>query len=566
MSARLPVELFPVGGVGEFGRNLLSVRCGDDAILIDAGAMFPDGDADLGVDRVLPDFGALDGRGRILAAILTHGHEDHVGAVPWLLRRHPVPVHATAYTRALVRRRLAEHDGADARLLAPLPEGDATLEIGPFRIRAIEVAHSIPQTRMLAIEAGGARILHSADFKLASGLPGEERTDEERLRALGEEGVDLLLVDSTNAGVPGRTPPESVARDGLRRATREAPGAVLVTTFSSHVRRVEALGDIARETGRRVALLGASLRAQVDAAEQLGLIRFPAGTRVHADELARLPRRRILAVAAGTQAEPRSALSRIAEDRHPSFHVEEGDRLLHAARVIPGNERAVGRLHDRLRRFGVEVFLPGEHPIHVSGHPAADDVAELLAWVRPRFVLPVHGEPAQLAAARAVARDSGLAPPQVLDARNGDTVIVDGDRTRVVPGPAPGALHVDAQGELVPWPVLSDRRWLAHEGVVVAVVPALLADGRPAGEPRVESRGFAPGDGEPGARLIHGAKQVIVDSLSGAPRAVRNDREAAEETVRDALRRYLRRETGRRPAIVAIVATDTDGSEDDATT
>ena len=547
--AVLDLEILPIGGLGEFGMNMMLYRHGDDGVIIDAGLMFAD-EPHFGLDRILPDFDLLEDCPRLHGLILTHGHEDHIGAVGDLLKRCRLPIYGTPYTRALVQRRLSETALEQRPAMHDLPEDAARIELGPFAVSTVRVAHSIPQTRMICLEVAGHRLLHTGDFKLTGDLNGGETTDREALERLGQSGIDLLLVDSTNANREGVTPGESEALAGIDACVAEAGSTVFVCTFASHVRRVEGIGRIASRHGRRLALAGASLRTQVGIAEQLGIVRFPPGVPIAVEAIESVSPQERLVVVAGTQGEASSTMSRLAEDQHRLLRLESGDRLLHAARMIPGNEARIGRMLDQARRLGVEVMTARDRPIHVSGHPARDELRQLLEWTRPRCVLPIHGEFHQMEAVRQLCADMGFSSEQALVANSGDRIRLHGERLRVEPGPPPRSGLVDEQRMPISLDLLQERRQMAHSGVVCAAI-ALDQQGRAAAI-ELTTRGLF-GPSRSRDSLIEGAKTVIVEALHDARRRGDVEPEALEDLLFRTLRRYFRRETQRQPLLVPVV-------------
>jgi len=379
------LEIVPLGGLGEFGRNLLWLRCEGSSLLIDVGVSFPD-EAFPGIDRIAPDMAALAGE-RIDAVLLTHGHEDHIGALPLLREWCAAPVYGFPFTLALARRRL-EEAGLPRQGLHEAPERE-TLRAGAFAFQFFRVSHSVPDSAAILVEAGGWRLLHSGDFKLDPDPPDGERTDRDGIAAAVQGGVDLALVDSTNAERPGRALSERVAGEGLARVFAGAPGRIILTTFSSHVARISQAVQTAIAARRRVGLLGRSMVTVAEIAERSSRFSLPAGIRLAPAELARQPRDRLLCVTSGSQGEPFSALYRLALDEHMDLKLDPGDLVVFSARTIPGHERSVNRVTDHLVRRGARVVRDADPPVHVSGHAHRDDIADWLALVRPRAVLPV---------------------------------------------------------------------------------------------------------------------------------------------------------------------------------
>ena len=537
------LEIVPLGGLGEFGRNLLWLKCGGSSVLVDVGVSFPD-ETFPGVDRIAPDMAALRNE-RIEAVLLTHGHEDHIGALPLLREWCPAPVYGLPFTLALARRRLEEAE-LSRELLVVAPER-APLTAGPFTFRYFRVSHSIPDSAAILIEAGGWRLLHSGDFKLDPDPPDGERTDRDGLAEAVAGGIDLALVDSTNAERPGRAASERLAGEGLARVFAGASGRIVLTTFSSHVARIRQASEIAIAARRRIGLLGRSMVTVAEIAERLDRFRLPAGVRVAPGDLARQPPDRLLCVASGSQGEPFSALYRLALDEHADLKVEPGDLVVFSARTIPGHERSVNRVTDHLVRRGARVVREADPPVHVSGHAHRDDIADWLSLARPRAVLPIHGERRMLAAAAEAARDTGVPPDRVYLLDNGDRLTLSREGTRVEPAAVPsGRVYYDERTELVDAAVVRDRRHLSEEGFVV-----VLVDADPSSDDvAVVSRGVAADERELSEEVRRAARAV----LARATAEEREDFEWLRAEIAIAAKRACRRTFDIRPVIVPVVA------------
>jgi ribonuclease J len=543
------LEVVPLGGLGEFGMNLMVYRYGAACVVVDAGMMFP-GAEHLGVDVVIPNLSFLDVCGDLRGVILTHGHEDHIGALPYLLARHEVPVFGTPYTLGLVRDRLSEHDPALARLLHPLPVGGPPLHLGPFQVSALPVTHSIPHSVLLVLRTPVGTVVHTGDYKLDPAPPDGWATDLAPLAALGAEGVLAVFGDSTNADRPGLTPGEASVRPAFDALVAAAPRRVLVTIFSSNVHRMQLLCDIAQRHGRRVCFVGSSMIAHAAVAERLGLLTVPAGLRVDPDTAMNLPPERTLLLVTGSQGEPNSALARIAVGKHREVQVEEGDRVIHAARAIPGSEKAIGRMVNHLMRRGAEVVDETQAPVHVSGHAAADELRLVLHLLRPRFLVPVHGEFRQLAAHARLARESGADGVHPVLADTGDVVALSPGECRVVDRVPVGQVFLDATSEEVDFQLLRERKQIAGDGLVVPVVAVSPAGMDAPGRIEIVSRGFLLEDGN---GLFHEAKQVLADSIATATAEERGDEGLLKARLQTDLKRFLRRRTQRRPLIIPVI-------------
>jgi ribonuclease J len=537
------VEIVPLGGLGEFGKNLLWLRCRDSNILVDVGVSFPD-ETFPGIDRIAPDLSALANR-TLDAVLLTHGHEDHLGALPLLRERSLAPVYGFAFTLALARRRL-EEAGAPLENLVEARPAERILA-GEFAFTFFRVSHSVPDSAAILIEAGGQRIFHSGDFKLDSDPPDGETTDREGIAAAAAGGVDLALVDSTNAERPGRALSERVAGRGLDAAFATAPHRIVLTTFSSHVARISQSIESAQRLSRRVAFLGRSMRTVSEIALRLRRLSLPSGMVVAPAELAGFPAERLVCLTSGSQGEAYSALYRLALDEHADLRLSAGDLVIFSARTIPGHERSVNRVTDHLVRRGARVLRESDPPVHVSGHAHREDIAEWLRLVHPRAVLPVHGERRMLVAAADIAREVGVAGDRIVLLDNGDRLSLSAGALEVEPGAVPaGRVFLDARPELVEAAVVRDRRQLAEEGFIVVFLP----DDPKSGDITVVSRGVAPA-GEEVAEEVRRAVRAV---LAGATPEERSDPEWVRAEVSLAAKRECRRAFDIRPVIVPVVA------------
>jgi len=543
------LEIIPLGGLGEFGMNMMLYRWGSDCLLVDAGMMFP-GSEHLGVDVVIPDLDFLDSCGTIHAVVLTHGHEDHIGALPFVLARHDVPVYATPYTRGVSARRLREHRLGGEQRIDLLPEGRERLDIGPYRVSTVEVAHSIPQAVMLVLETPLGTVVHTADFKLDTDPPTGPGTDLERLAEVGRNGVRVLLSDSTNADRPGVTPGERSVGPGLDARIGPATGRVLVTTFSSNIQRIQQLIDCAERHGRKVALIGTSIRAQCEVAETLGLLRIPAGIRYDPSSSDVAPEQAMLIVT-GSQGEPMSALARIALDNHRDVRVEPGDLVIHSARIIPGNETSINRMFNHLLRRGAEVVTAADAPVHVSGHPSREELRQLIELLRPRHLIPIHGEYRQLLAHARLGLECGLAERDVVLADSGDVLSLDDNGCRVTGRIDVGQVFIDAALDEVDPSTIQDRKRAAYEGTVVAVVAVDRGDGSLRRPPELVARGLASEDDQ--TTILEDAARALRVGLARATAEERADEGALRARIHRDLKRHFRRRVQRRPMIIPVI-------------
>ncbi len=547
MSAAPVLRVIPLGGLGEIGLNLLVLECADTAIAIDCGVMFPD-EQMLGVDVAIPDVSYLRALGpRFRAIFLTHGHEDHIGALPHVLSELPVPVYGTPLTLGFVRERLRE-----SRLGAALaPYGPEPCHVGPFVVEPFAVTHSIPDSVGLAIRTPVGTVVHTGDFKLDQTPLDGRRPDLGRLAELGAAGVLLLLSDSTNAEHPGFTPSERTVGVQFERIFREAAGRVLVTTFSSHIHRMQQVIDLAARFGRRVALIGRSLVAHAGVARDLGLLRIPEGTLVDPGVARALPPREIAYLTAGSQAEAASALVRIAMDAHKQVALEPGDTVVLSSRIIPGNERAIASLVNHLYRRGAVVYYDRIAPVHVSGHAAQEELKLVLNLVRPRHFVPVHGEYRHLVRHLRLATEVGIHAERCHLLEDGDVLELDAAGARRGERVTAGRVFVDGKGiGDVEDVVLRDRRHLSEDGFVLAVLAIAQQSGEIVAGPDLVSRGVIAE--EASAEVLDGARDAVLSALAAVNPESRTDPAEVKDEVRRALKRYFKR-LARRPVILPFV-------------
>jgi ribonuclease J len=544
-----PVRIIPLGGLGEIGMNCMAVECDGRIAVVDCGIMFPN--EPLGVDVIAPDLTWLrERRAQVGAVFLTHGHEDHLGALPFLLRDVPVPVYGTRFTLALLRPRLEEAGvTADLREVAPgdvRPAGDAS----PLSAEFFSVTHSIPDACGLALATPQGTLLHSGDFKIDARPVAGPGMDLARVEALGRAGVRLLLSDSTNAERAGTSLSESEVGPALERVFERARGRVLVACFASNVHRIQQVANAARAFGRRLALLGRSMEANVRLARELGYLDLPAWMPVGFPEARDLPPRELCVLTTGTQGERRSALARLARGEHPDLAVAPGDLVVLSSRFIPGNEVAVGQVVNDLCRRGAEVAYEGLAPLHVSGHAQETEQRRLIALARPAHFVPIHGEFRHLArhaahaAAEGVPRRDVLVDGQVLELADGAARVLDGE----VPV---GRVYTDRDqllGADIGALVVKDRRLLAEAGLVIVVLAVERTSGAVVRGPELFAKGVA---GFTGAdEAIRGEALRALEELSPTARA---DVAEVQETLRAAVGRWFRREVGRRPSVLPVV-------------
>jgi ribonuclease J len=543
-------RLIPLGGLGEVGKNMMVVESDEGIVVIDAGLSFPR-DEHLGVDLVLPDFSYLREReDAIRAVVITHGHEDHTGSLPFLLREVRVPeVWATKLTLGLVQSKLDEHGLLRATELVEIdPEGDP-VRVGPYTAEFVRMAHSIPDAVAVVLETPGGRLVHTGDYKIDHTPVDGFRTDLGKLADLGNRGVDILLGDSTNAERLGVTQSERTVGEVFRQIIPQRNGRILIASFASNVHRVQQAIDVAVEDGRKVCLIGRSLRKNVNIARNLGYLDVPEDILVKPDVLPDLPPDETMILCTGSQGEPMSALTRMAYHDHPFVAVEEGDTVIISAKPVPGNELRVHDTINRLARSGAEVLHQEIAPVHVSGHGHAEELRTILAVLRPRTVMPIHGEFRMLAAHGRLASDAGIDSEHIVLAENGSVVELADGRARVVDSIETGQTFVDGMGVGdVKDVALRDRRHLSEDGVLIVVVTVGSQNGREITAPEVIARGFA----EPGP-LLEEARDEAERTLEGLLAQDVTELKLLQEHIHDAVGSLIRERTGRRPMILPVV-------------
>jgi ribonuclease J len=544
------LRITPLGGLGEVGKNLMVYELGDELVVVDAGLAFPR-DEHLGVDLVLPDFTYLrEHRGRIRAVLLTHAHEDHVGALPYLLREVTVPeVWGTRLTLGLLQSKLDEHGLLHAAELKEAVPEDGAVQIGSFRAEFVRMAHSVPDTVAIVLEAGGLRVVHTGDYKLDHTPVDGLRTDVGRLAEIGNRGVDLMLGDSTNAERPGVTGSERLVGEAFRQIIPVREGRVLVASFASNVHRMQQAIDVAVETGRKVCVIGRSMRKNVNIARNLGYLEASEDTFIRPPELEELAPHEAMILCTGSQGEPMSALTRIAYNDHPAVTIERGDTVILSAKPVPGNELRVHDTINRLAKSGAEVLHQEIAPVHVSGHGNSEEIRTILGLVRPKAVMPVHGEFRMLAAHAKLAREAGVSAGSIVLAENGTVVELDERGPRVVDTVETGVTFVDGLGVGdVRDVALRDRRHLSEHGVLIVVATIGTNGARPATAPELITRGF--GETEPLVAEMRGeAAKVLEDCLEQDITEIK----LLQEHLHDSLAQLVYDRTGRRPMILPVI-------------
>jgi ribonuclease J len=544
------LRIIPLGGVGEVGKNMTVYDLDGEIIVVDAGLAFPR-DEHLGVDLILPEMTYLaQRRDRVRAVILTHAHEDHVGALPYLLREVRVPeVWATRLTLGLAQSKLDEHGLLQAAELREAQPERGPVEIGPFRVEFVRVAHSVPDSVALSIETSAGRVLHTGDWKLDHTPVDGLRTDVGRLAELGNRGIDLLLGDSTNAERPGVTGSERLVGEAFRQIIPSREGRVLVASFASNVHRMQQAIDVAVQTDRKVAVVGRSMRKNLNIARSLGYVDMPEESLIRPNELEEYRPHEVLVLCTGSQGEPMSALTRIAYHDHPAVSVDRGDTVIISAKPVPGNELRVHDSINQLAKAGAEVLHQEIAPVHVSGHAYAEELRTMLALVRPKAVMPVHGEFRMLAAHARLAKESGVPADSIVLAENGSVVELGPRGARVIDRVETGVTFVDGLGVGdVQDVALRDRRHLSEDGVLIIVATVGGSDGVPTSRPELIARGLS----EPGPLLeeMQGeADRVLRELLQGNVKEIK----LLQEHIHDSIAQLIYDRTGRRPMILPVI-------------
>jgi ribonuclease J len=545
------VRLIPLGGLGEIGLNMMLIESGDDVIAVDCGLMFPD-DEMPGIDYVIPDFSyLLAKREQVRGVILTHAHEDHIGALPYLLQVLDVPVYGPRMALALAGERLREHGLLERARLHPV-EPRRAFELGAFHVEPIRVTHSVVDGLGYGIGTPVGTLVHTGDFKLDASPIDGERSDYHRLAELGERGVLCLMSDSTNVDRPGTTPSERAVGRALAERFRGAPGRIILATFASHIHRIQQVLDLADRFGRKVALLGRSMETNVRLASELGYLRVPEGCVVPLEALAGLPRYRQVILSTGSQGEPNSALALMAAEEHKDVRVAEGDLAILSARVIPGHERTITRVVNQLLRLGAEVLWEPVAFVHVSGHASQDELRLMLNLVRPSFFVPIHGEYRHLLAHGRLARDVGLPDERVLVIEDGQGVELTKTTARVLQRFPVGRVLVDGKGiGDVGTVVLRDRQLLAQDGMVVVVVTVDRGTGEIVAGPEIASRGWVYERESEG--VLEEAKTVLREALAARTGEEPLAREVLVSLLRGTLRRFINQRYERKPIVLPMV-------------
>ena len=544
------LQIIPLGGLGEIGKNMTVIRYEDEILLIDSGLMFPEEDM-LGIDLVIPDITyLLENRDKIKAIVLTHGHEDHIGALPYVLKQISVPAYGTRLTLGILEGRLKEN-GVDSSMLHPVMQGDI-INVGCFSVGFIRVNHSIPDAVGLSIKTPLGMIVHTGDFKLDYTPIDGKMTDFRRFSELGNKGVLVMMADSTNSEREGHTPSERTVGAAFDKAFHNCRSRIIVATFSSNVHRIQQVIDTAVRYKRKVAVLGRSMVNVVNISLELGYINAPEGTIVDIDEIGNYPMSRIVIITTGSQGEPMSALTRMSMSDHRKVGIVPGDTVIISATPIPGNEKLVAKTIDNLLKLGANVIYGRNKGIHVSGHASQEELKLMHNLVRPKFFIPVHGEYHHLVQHAKLARELGMPKDHIFIAENGSVLEFTKDKGAIVGKVQAGMVMVDGLGVGdVGNIVLRDRRQLSQDGILIVVVTMDRATSRVVAGPDIVSRGFV--YVRESEALMDEAKARVEQALEKCAEEKITEWSTIKSHVRDALGRYLFDKTRRRPMILPII-------------
>jgi len=544
------LAIIPLGGMGEIGKNMTVVRYGEDILLIDCGLMFPEEEM-LGIDVVIPDITyLLENRDCVRGIVLTHGHEDHIGALPFVLKQLKVPVYGTRLTLGLLQGKLKEHGIGDIHLQVVKPRD--TVHVGPFRVEFIRVSHSIPDAVAIAVHTPAGVIVHTGDFKIDQTPVDGQVTDFYRLAQLGEKGVLVLMSDSTNVERPGYTMSERVVGATFDETFRQAKERIIVATFASNVHRLQQAIATARRYDRKVAVVGRSMVNVLGVAQELGYIDVPDGTLIELDEANRLPKNKVVLLSTGSQGEPMSALTRMAMGDHRQVEIMPGDTIIISATPIPGNEKLVARIIDQLFKQGAHVIYEAVSGIHVSGHPSQEELKLMINLVRPRFFVPVHGEHRMLIKHAELARSMGIPAERIFVLENGHVLEFNRKGGRIAGRVTAGRVLVDGLGVGdVGNIVLRDRKQLSQDGILIVVVTIDRESGQVIAGPDIVSRGFV--YVRESEQLMEEAREKVKCALVKCTGNGVSEWATIKSQVRDALGKFLFEKTRRRPMILPII-------------
>ena len=546
------LEIIPLGGIGEFGMNCTLLRFGDEMLVLDAGMGFPE-ESTYGVDVCIPDFEILEEyRDDITAIVLTHGHEDHIGALPYILKKFNVPVYASHFTLGLAESKLHEHGLLNDVLLHRVDPRDV-VTIGSFTVEFIRASHSLVDCFHLAIKTPVGTIIHTGDYKVDETPVIGEAIDLRTLRRYGQEGVLALLSDSTNATVPGRTPSERAVIPAFEEIFAEAKARIIVAAFSSSIHRIQIVLDCAQKFDRKVCVMGRSMLKNVEIADRLGYLDIPDGLLIGANETKHYPDNEIVFLLTGSQAEPRAALYQMATQIYKGLTIEESDTVVLSARIIPGNERAISKLIGFIYKRGANIIEEKRRLIHVSGHASQEDIRIMTEAVRPKFVVPIHGEYRMLFRHKEFVKNHlGYSEDRIVLIENGDVLELDGERASIVGKREIKRTFIDDSGfEEIEYETVRERKKMAYEGMITLVMVINGQTGELEAPPQIVAhgvRGFESTNG-----FTKEAQQIVAASVAGASRQTFEDETLLKEHVRVELKRFIQKQTGARPVIVPVI-------------
>ncbi len=548
------LQVVPLGGLGEFGMNCMAIRWGDHIIVVDAGLMFPEAEL-LGVDIVVPDITYLiENRQHVRAIVLTHGHEDHIGALPWFLSELNVPVYGTEFTLAYVEGKLEEHGQLDDAVLNEIKAGER-FKIGPFTINPIQVTHSLVDCVALAIHTPIGTLIHTGDFKVDPTPTDNRLFDLHSFAEYGKEGVLALFQDSTNVERRGYTPSERAVRARFQEIFARAERRLFISCFSSSVHRIKLAIEEAFQNGRKVSLVGRSMMESTEIAQDFGYIDVPEGLLIHPAQIRDLPPDKVCVLISGTQGEPMSALSRAAVDNHKHARIQSGDTVVLSSRIIPGNEKAIFRVVDHLFRRDAHVIYDdgSSPPVHVSGHASQEELKLIINLVKPRYFIPIHGEYRQLKLHAEMAGAMHGSVGKVMMIESGDVLEFDELGARKAERIAVGRVCIDSNsmGDVVEDLVIRDRRHLSEDGIVLPIIAINKLTGRVESSPEIVMRGFAPSSGEDG--FLDQARQTVMNTLESSSDEEKGDYGIIKEKILQDLKRFIVKNTSRRPLIMPVI-------------
>src|SRR5688572_10585786 len=547
-----PLDVIPLGGLGEFGMHMMAFRYNGSIIVVDAGVMFPD-DELLGVDVIVPDIGyLLENKSEVRGIFLTHGHEDHIGALPFVLPYLNVPVYGSSFTMGLVRNKLEQHGLLEKTNLNTV-KAKEIIELGPFKVEFFHVTHSIVDSFALAIQTPAGTVIHTGDFKIDPTPIDGKTFDLHTLAAYGDRGVLALFSDSTNAEHSGHTGSERSVNDRFESIFRTSKGRVILSCFTSSIPRIQLVLDQAKQFGRVVSFLGRRMADNTSIAEELGFLNVPPGLIIRSKDIRNYPREKVCIVSGGCQGEPLSALSRVALDEHKDFKIEAGDTVVISARMIPGNERAVGRMMDHFYRRKAELYYPdgAQPPVHVSGHASEEELKLVMTLVKPKYFVPIHGTYRQMQRHARIAERTGAIQKKIIVAETGDILRFSDSGAEIV-GKAPvGKVLID-QGSLeeVGEVVIRDRKHISEDGIVISIVAINKQTGMIEQAPEVVIRGV--GFLEE-TRLVSEAKDLVVGTVNASTIEERGDYTVIKEKIRKDLKKYFLKQTAKRPFILPVI-------------